>query len=126
MKIQAQKQERKENERKLAYLNLISEEETEKILEEMPAEFMPMPGNLPSSFKPSRDSFMFSDNGKTMSAGLLIFKGVNGPWGGRFKIAEKAQKLNVLNLFDVALTLPKHRIESPITSDDETNEEEEE
>ena len=33
--------------------------------------------------------------------------GVNGPWGGRFKIAEKAQKLNVLNLFKIALTLPK-------------------
>ena len=63
LRLESQAQEKRENERKLAYLNLIAEEEGDKIKGEIPAEFMPMPGNIPSSFKAARDSFIFSDQG---------------------------------------------------------------
>jgi hypothetical protein len=65
----AHKQERFENERKLAYLNLIEEKEGEKLREEIPAEFMPMPGDVPPSLK-TRGAFIFSDHG---SSSFLIY-----------------------------------------------------
>ncbi|KAJ3254875.1 hypothetical protein HK103_006771 [Boothiomyces macroporosus] len=95
MREEMQKKERDENERKLAYLNLISYgEDTPE--SELPAEFMPMPGSIPTP--KAINKFVWSD------------QGVTTPWGGRFKITEKSsQRLNVLNLFDVALTLQKEK-----------------
>lgn len=43
---------------------------------------------------------------------ILLILGVNGPWGGKFKIAEKAHKLNVLNLFKHVMELPAAKEES--------------
>ncbi|KAJ3302619.1 hypothetical protein HDV03_004804 [Kappamyces sp. JEL0829] len=58
---ETQKTERFENERKLAYLNLIQEEDCDLLREEIPAEFMPMPGDVPPSLK-TRGAFIFSDH----------------------------------------------------------------
>ncbi|KAJ3321920.1 hypothetical protein HDV06_003786 [Boothiomyces sp. JEL0866] len=91
MREEMQKKERLENERKLAYLNLIAYgEDTPE--SEIPAEFMPMPGSIPPP--KAINKFVWSD------------QGIATPWGGRFKITEQnSRRLNVLNLFDVAMTI---------------------
>jgi hypothetical protein len=98
----AQAQERLENERKLAHLNLIQEsrEDDQAFPSSIPAEFMPMPGTVPHPQK--RDQAILAEQGI-----YNINQGMNGPWGGRFKIASRAKRLNVLNLFDISLNLPK-------------------
>ncbi|KAJ3270955.1 hypothetical protein HDV01_007285 [Terramyces sp. JEL0728] len=97
-----QKKERAENERKLAYLNLISYDENTPE-SDIPAEFMPMPGSIPAP--KAIKKFVWSDQG------IMV------PWGGRFKITDNnSRRLNVLNLFDVAM----------IMQSDKDNEEEQE
>ncbi|KAJ1328343.1 hypothetical protein BSLG_010075 [Batrachochytrium salamandrivorans] len=77
---------------------LVDVEETQSNMIEssgIMAEFMPMPGKVPVS-KPSRDR--------------LTGQGTALPWGGRFKThflqQPAANRINVLNLFDVAMNIP--------------------
>ncbi|KAH9263004.1 hypothetical protein BASA83_013700 [Batrachochytrium salamandrivorans] len=100
-RINATRLEMIANEQKLEHLQrntLVDVEETQSNMIEssgIMAEFMPMPGKVPVS-KPSRDR--------------LTGQGTALPWGGRFKThflqQPAANRINVLNLFDVAMNIP--------------------
>jgi hypothetical protein len=57
----ALQQERLENERKLAHLNLIRDKYDEEVPQVIPAEFMPMPGNVPQG--KHKDVITLADHG---------------------------------------------------------------
>ncbi|KAL5035522.1 hypothetical protein BDV3_005424 [Batrachochytrium dendrobatidis] len=100
-KLKVTEMEKAANEQKLAYLQRMDRndiESTNGMLTEtngLLAEFMPMPGTVTGS-KQHRD--------------IWADQGILSPWGGRFKIQTSKQlggkKINVLNLFDVAMNIP--------------------
>lgn len=94
------KMEMEKNQRKLASLNLMAENEVEdaggldhlgskRNGNNLLAEFMPMPGTVPLP----KYTHIWANLGSVL------------PWGGRFKTPKHEEKINVLNLFDVALNL---------------------
>ncbi|KAI8929926.1 hypothetical protein BC831DRAFT_441618 [Entophlyctis helioformis] len=91
------------NEQRLAHIRRIQNDEaatsiTGALSEKsaLMAEFMPMPGTVPTP-KVHRD--------------VWAEQGILSPWGGRFKtttspLSLSTKKINVLNLFDVAMNIP--------------------
>ncbi|KAJ3048385.1 hypothetical protein HK097_010621 [Rhizophlyctis rosea] len=86
--------EKAANEEKLKQYHLLAQEggaQGSKDDAHLPAEFMPMPGSVP----PHKIRDAWAD------------QGINMPWGGRYNVARRdLERVNILNLFDVALNLP--------------------
>ncbi|KAI8910374.1 hypothetical protein EDD86DRAFT_205230 [Gorgonomyces haynaldii] len=103
IKAVVMKQEMEKNERKLDSLQLLAEKSEEYISkldkgDPFYAEFMPGPGKIP----------------QPKITQVWQQQGISVPWGGRFRTPKADEKINVLNLFEVALNLKK--------SEDETQE----
>ncbi|KAJ2995937.1 hypothetical protein HDV02_000288 [Globomyces sp. JEL0801] len=105
---EAVEKEKKENEKRLEQLKLLEDKHQPQY--SLLAEFMPMPGEINMKNSGQSTSFHWSDHG------------IATPWGGRFKISPAQPKLNILNLFDVAMNLrpsPEENEKETEDSDDD-------
>ncbi|KND02215.1 uncharacterized protein SPPG_09051 [Spizellomyces punctatus DAOM BR117] len=103
------------NEERLAQYHLLRPEKDSPTVESdpdvhLPAEFMPMPGDVPP---PKRKD-------------IWAEQGINMPWGGRFNVHRREiGGMNILNLFDVAMRFhhPHRSRDTPTTQNQTPHEE---
>jgi hypothetical protein len=90
------------NHKKLEPLFLVLPDSTSsnqfKVKKPLPAEFMPAPGNVPEPNK--------------IKNAFILEKDARNLWGGRYKVQQKAKRLNVLNLFDISFEIKEEQVES--------------